>query len=129
MKKITDKIQDYLKENNIPVAELGRRLGKTKNNMYQHFAQKDIKLNFYIEICDALELPHNYFLENDMPEGNNNMVSEAQETYKTANKNELIERIFEKNMSILEAQLDRKDNQIKFLEELNYEYRKSHNDK
>ena len=54
-------IQTFVKENNINSAELARRIGKTRQNIYDLYKRDDMEVKLFLTISDALQ--HNFIDE------------------------------------------------------------------
>ena len=54
-------IQTFVKENNINSAELARKVGKTRQNIYDLYKRDDIEVKLFLAISDALQ--HNFIDE------------------------------------------------------------------
>ena len=54
-------IQTFVKENNINTAELARKVGKTRQNIYDLYKRDDIDVKLFLAISDALQ--HNFMGE------------------------------------------------------------------
>ena len=52
-------IQTFVKENNINSAELARKIGKTRQNIYDLYKRDDIEVKLFLTISEALN--HNFF--------------------------------------------------------------------
>ena len=52
-------IQAFVKENNINSAELARKIGKTRQNIYDLYKREDIEVKLLLTISEALN--HNFF--------------------------------------------------------------------
>ena len=52
-------IQTFVKENNINSAELARKIGKTRQNIYDLYKRDDIEVKLFLTISEALG--HNFF--------------------------------------------------------------------
>jgi len=52
-------IQTFVKENHINSAELARRIGKTRQNVYDLYKRDDIEVKLFLTISDVLN--HNFF--------------------------------------------------------------------
>jgi hypothetical protein len=61
-------IQTFVKKNNINSAELARKVGKTRQNIYDLYKRDDIEVKLFLAISDALQ--HN-FIEDLYPSNNN----------------------------------------------------------
>jgi len=48
-------IQTFVKENNINSAELARKVGKTRQNIYDLYKRDDIEVKLFLTISDALQ--------------------------------------------------------------------------
>ena len=57
-------IQAFVKENNINSAELARKLGKTRQNIYDLYKRDDIEVKLFLTISEILN--HN-FIEDIYP--------------------------------------------------------------
>ena len=57
-------IQTFVKENNINSAELARKLGKTRQNIYDLYKRDDIEVKLFLTISEILN--HN-FIEDIYP--------------------------------------------------------------
>jgi len=57
-------IQSFVKENNINSADLARKVGKTRQNIYDLFKRDDIEVKLFLAISEALQ--HN-FIEDLVP--------------------------------------------------------------
>jgi len=58
-------IQTFVKENNIKSADLARKIGKTRQNVYDLYKRDDIEVKLFLTISEALQ--HN-FLDSLLPE-------------------------------------------------------------
>ena len=58
-------IQSFVKENNINSAELARKIGKTRQNIYDLYKRDDIEVKLFLTVSEALN--HN-FLEDIYPQ-------------------------------------------------------------
>ena len=54
-------IQTFVKENNINSADLARKVGKTRQNIYDLYKRDDIEVKLFLAISDALQ--HNFMEE------------------------------------------------------------------
>ena len=54
-------IQAFVKENNINSADLARKVGKTRQNIYDLYKRDDIEVKLFLAISDALQ--HNFIDE------------------------------------------------------------------
>jgi len=54
-------IQAFVKENNINSAELARKVGKTRQNIYDLYKRDDIEVKLFLAISEALQ--HNFIDE------------------------------------------------------------------
>ncbi|MCL2649719.1 MAG: hypothetical protein FWD60_01685 [Candidatus Azobacteroides sp.] len=52
-------IQTFVKENNINSAELARKIGKTRQNVYDLYKRDDIEVKLFLTISEVLN--HNFF--------------------------------------------------------------------
>ena len=52
-------IQTFVKENHINSAELARKIGKTRQNMYDLYKRDDIEVKLFLTISEVLN--HNFF--------------------------------------------------------------------
>jgi len=57
-------IQTFVKENNINSAHLARKVGKTRQNIYDLYKRDDIEVKLFLAISEALQ--HN-FIEDLIP--------------------------------------------------------------
>jgi hypothetical protein len=57
-------IQTFVKENNISSANLARKVGKTRQNIYDLYKRDDIEVKLFLTISEALQ--HN-FIEDLLP--------------------------------------------------------------
>lgn len=48
-------IQTFVKENNINSADLARKVGKTRQNIYDLYKRDDIEVKLFLAISDALQ--------------------------------------------------------------------------
>jgi len=48
-------IQTFVKENSINSAELARKVGKTRQNIYDLYKRDDIEVKLFLAISDALQ--------------------------------------------------------------------------
>ena len=60
-------IQTFVKENNINSADLARKVGKTRQNIYDLYKRDDIEVKLFLTISDVLQ--HNFI--NDIYPSNN----------------------------------------------------------
>ena len=60
-------IQTFVKENNINSADLARKVGKTRQNIYDLYKRDDIEVKLFLTISDVLQ--HNFM--NDIYPSNN----------------------------------------------------------
>ena len=51
-------IRTFVKENNINSAELARKVGKTRQNIYDLYKRDDMEVKLFLAISDALQ--HNF---------------------------------------------------------------------
>jgi len=63
-------IQAFVKENNINSAELARKVGKTRQNIYDLYKRDDIEVKLFLAISEALQ--HNFMDELLLSNKNNN---------------------------------------------------------
>ena len=61
-------IQTFVKENNINSAELARKIGKTRQNIYDLYKRDDMEVKLFLTISEVLN--HNFF-EDIYPQKNN----------------------------------------------------------
>jgi len=54
-------IQSFVKKNNIKSADLARKVGKTRQNIYDLYKRDDIEVKLFLAISDALQ--HNFMDE------------------------------------------------------------------
>ena len=54
-------IQTFVKENNINSAELARKVGKTRQNIYDLYKRDDMEVKLFLTISEALH--HNFIDE------------------------------------------------------------------
>ena len=52
-------IQTFVKENNINSAELARKIGKTRQNIYDLYKRDDIEVKLFLTLSEVLN--HNFF--------------------------------------------------------------------
>jgi len=52
-------IQTFVRENNINSAELARKIGKTRQNVYDLYKRDDIEVKLFLTISEVLN--HNFF--------------------------------------------------------------------
>jgi len=62
-------IQTFVKENNINSAELARKVGKTRQNIYDLYKRDDIEVKLFLTISEALQ--HNFI--DEIVHSNNNL--------------------------------------------------------
>ena len=67
-------IQAFVKENNINSAELARKIGKTRQNIYDLYGRDDIEVKLFLTISDVLK--HNFF-EDIYPQKHNQYTIDA----------------------------------------------------
>ena len=67
-------IQSFVKENNINSADLARKIGKTRQNMYDLYKREDIEVKLFLTISEVLK--HN-FIEDIYPQRNANAPIDA----------------------------------------------------
>ena len=48
-------IQTFVKENNINSAELARKIGKTRQNLYDLYKRDDIEVKLFLTLSDVLD--------------------------------------------------------------------------
>ncbi|MDR0829821.1 MAG: hypothetical protein LBN95_06890 [Prevotellaceae bacterium] len=65
-------IQTFVKENNINSADLARKVGKTRQNIYDLYKRDDIEVKLFLAISDALQ--HN-FIDDLCPPQKDNAVA------------------------------------------------------
>ena len=54
-------IQTFVRENNINSADLARKVGKTRQNIYDLYKRDDIEVKLFLAISDALQ--HDFIKE------------------------------------------------------------------
>jgi hypothetical protein len=54
-------IQSFVKENNINSADIARKVGKTRQNIYDLYKRDDIEVKLFLAISEALQ--HNFIDE------------------------------------------------------------------
>ena len=54
-------IQTFVKENNVNSAELARKVGKTRQNIYDLYKRDDIEVKLFLAISEALQ--HNFMVD------------------------------------------------------------------
>ena len=54
-------IQTFVRENNINSAELARKIGKTRQNVYDLYRREDIEVKLFLTISEALS--HDFFAD------------------------------------------------------------------
>jgi hypothetical protein len=54
-------IQSFVKKNNIKSADLAKKVGKTRQNIYDLYKRDDIEVKLFLTISDALQ--HNFMDE------------------------------------------------------------------
>lgn len=52
-------VQDFVKQNHINSAELARKIGKTRQNIYDLYKRDDVEVKLLLAISEALN--HNFF--------------------------------------------------------------------
>ena len=62
-------IQTFVKENNINSSELARKLGKTRQNIYDLYKRDDIEVKLFLTISEVLQ--HD-FIDDLRPSNKNN---------------------------------------------------------
>jgi len=72
-------IQTFVKENNINSAELARKVGKTRQNIYDIYKRDDIEVKLFLAISDALQ--HN-FMDDLRPVGKKSDLDAVFDTLK-----------------------------------------------
>jgi len=72
-------IQKFVKENNINSAELARKIGKTRQNIYDLYKRDDIEVKLFLTISDVLQ--HN-FIEDIHPSNKKSDLDEVFDTLK-----------------------------------------------
>ena len=61
-------IQAFVKENNINSADLARKVGKTRQNIYDLYKRDDVEVKLFLAISDALQ---HSFIEDLCPSDKN----------------------------------------------------------
>ena len=69
-------IQSFVKKNNIKSADLARKVGKTRQNIYDLYKRDDIEVKLFLTISDALK--HD-FMEEIRP--SHNQISNLDEVF------------------------------------------------
>lgn len=80
---IGNEIQKIVKrKQNIDTTNLARKIGLTRQGLYEIYKKDDLNTKMLKSICTALDLPVTYFLEEGFSQnGNLNIVNEPQEKY------------------------------------------------
>ncbi len=102
MNHINKSIFLYLKRIRVTSAELARKIDISKQAMQSLKTADNIKLTTYLKICEALELPYDYFLKIDKTK--NSEVNEPPGVYGVEKiaLNELIKQLNVKDVQISE---------------------------
>ncbi|MDR2840272.1 MAG: helix-turn-helix transcriptional regulator [Paludibacter sp.] len=80
-------IQQFVKQNNISSAELARKVGKTRQNIYDLYKRDDVEVKLLLTLCDALN--HN-FVEDIYPADKNAIsIDDIFDTLKTLVKEKI----------------------------------------
>jgi len=66
-------IQTFVRENNINSAELARKIGKTRQNIYDLYKREDIEVKLFLTISEALN--HDFFADICPQKKDNNIIT------------------------------------------------------
>lgn len=60
---ITHRVRAYLKEKGIQQVDVAKQIGMNPSTFRSIIYDTDIKLSYYIKICDTLKLPYDFFFK------------------------------------------------------------------
>jgi len=80
-------IQTFVKENNINSAELARKVGKTRQNIYDLYKRDDIEVKLFLAISEALQ--HDFINELLLSNNKNSDLDTVFDTLKLLVKEKL----------------------------------------
>ena len=84
-------IQSFVRENNIKSADLARKVGKSRQNIYDLYKRDDIEVKLFLTISDVLR--HN-FIEDIYPQKTDLTIDDVFDTMKSLVKEKLKEDKF-----------------------------------
>jgi DNA-binding Xre family transcriptional regulator len=80
-------IQSFVKENNINSADLARKVGKSRQNIYDLYKRDDIEVKLFLAISEALQ--HNFIEELSFANNKNTDLDTVFDTLKLLVKEKL----------------------------------------